>query len=121
MEQAALYLKAYAIDTFLTSFLFCFIGYFNGCGKTTITMIQGILGVAIRIPIALLFLNLPDTNVFIIALATPISTVCQVTLCVIYYSVTNKKLMNMYDSEHNPSLLNKNDEEKNNLVVPETE
>lgn len=27
---AADYLKAYAIDCLLTSFLFCFIGYFNG-------------------------------------------------------------------------------------------
>ncbi len=105
MEQAALYLKAYAIDTFLTSFLFCFIGYFNGCGKTSITMIQGILGVAVRIPIALLFLNLPDTNIFIIALATPISSCCQIALCVIYYFVTNKKMMNTYDSEYNPKLL----------------
>lgn len=29
---AAEYLKAYAIDCIFTSFLFCFIGYFNGCG-----------------------------------------------------------------------------------------
>ena len=29
------YLRAYAIDTLLVSFLFCFIGYFNGCGRTT--------------------------------------------------------------------------------------
>ena len=28
------YLKAYAIDCLLTSFLFCFIGYFNGREKT---------------------------------------------------------------------------------------
>lgn len=27
------YLKAYAIDCLLTAILFCFIGYFNGCGK----------------------------------------------------------------------------------------
>ena len=35
---AADYLKAYAIDTLLTSILFCFIGYFNGRGNTTFVM-----------------------------------------------------------------------------------
>ena len=41
---AADYLRAYAVDTLLTSFLFCFIGYFNGCGYTFFTMIQGVVG-----------------------------------------------------------------------------
>ena len=31
--EAADYLKAYAIDCLLTSFLFCFVGYFSGLGK----------------------------------------------------------------------------------------
>ncbi len=105
MEQAALYLSSYAIDTFLTSFLFCFIGYFNGCGRTGITMIQGFLGVAIRVPTAFLMRSLPNTNLFYIGLATPISTVFQITLCVIYFLVTNRKLKEQYDSEFNPALL----------------
>ncbi len=105
MEAAALYLRSYAIDTFLTSFLFCFIGYFNGCGRTGITMIQGFLGVAIRVPVAFLMRSLPNTNLFFIGLATPISTVFQIALCVIYFLVTNKKLKEQYDSEFNPELL----------------
>ena len=39
---AADYLKAYAIDTLIVSFLFCYIGFFNGCGKTKFVMVQGI-------------------------------------------------------------------------------
>ncbi len=105
-EQAALYLSSYAIDTFLTSFLFCFIGYFNGCGRTTITMIQGFLGVAIRIPMAFIMRALPNTNLFYIGLATPISSVFQVSLLVIYFFAINKKLKAQYDSEFNPALLN---------------
>lgn len=42
--QTADYLKAYAFDTLLTSFLFNFIGYYNGCGKTMFVMVQGIVG-----------------------------------------------------------------------------
>lgn len=38
---AADYLRAYAIDCILTSFLFCFMGYFNGGGKTLFVMGQG--------------------------------------------------------------------------------
>ena len=105
MEAAALYLSSYAIDTFLTSFLFCFIGFFNGCGRTGITMIQGFLGVAIRVPMAFLMRSLPNTNLFYIGLATPTSTVFQIALCVIYFLVINKKLKAQYDSEFNPALL----------------
>ena len=38
------YLKAYSIDCLLTAVLFCFVGYFNGCGKTIFVIIQGIIG-----------------------------------------------------------------------------
>lgn len=51
--EAADYLKAYAIDCLLTSFLFCFVGYFSGLGKTVFVMAQGILGAfGVRIPVS---------------------------------------------------------------------
>ena len=54
VAAAADYLKAYAIDCILTSFLFCFVGYFNGCGKTFFVMVQGIVGAfCVRIPVFL--------------------------------------------------------------------
>ena len=40
------YLKAYAIDCLLTSFLFCFVGFFNGCGQTLFVMAQGMVAVS---------------------------------------------------------------------------
>jgi Na+-driven multidrug efflux pump len=88
------YLKAYAIDVFLTSFLFCFIGYFNGNGKTLFSMAQGLIGgIAIRVPMVLLMRSLPDTNLFLIGLSTPIATFCQIILCFIYYIKTrNEKI-----------------------------
>ncbi len=88
------YLKAYAIDVFLTSFLFCFIGYFNGMGKTLFSMAQGLIGgIAIRVPMVLLMRSLPDTNLFLIGLSTPIATFCQIILCFIYYIKTrNEKI-----------------------------
>ena len=50
---AAEYLKAYAIDCMLVSFLFCFTGYFNGCSRTNFVMAQGIIGAfLVRIPVS---------------------------------------------------------------------
>lgn len=50
---AATYLKAYAIDCILTSFLFCFVGFFNGNSRTLFVMLQGIIGsFGVRIPVA---------------------------------------------------------------------
>ena len=43
IAASADYLKAYAIDCLLTSFLFCFIGFFNGMEYTRFVMIQGIV------------------------------------------------------------------------------
>ena len=35
--EAADYLKAYAIDCLLTSFLFCFVGYFSGSARQSLS------------------------------------------------------------------------------------
>lgn len=79
------YLKSYAIDTLMTSFLFCFIGYFNGCGRTTFVMLQGLVGAfGVRIPVSFFMSRLEPVSLFAIGLATPASTVVQIALCVAY-------------------------------------
>lgn len=89
---AADYLKAYAIDTLLVSFLFCFIGYFNGCGKTFFVMAQGLIGAfAVRIPVAMIMSRIEPVSLFRVGLAIPISTVVQITVCVIYFVLYTKK------------------------------
>lgn len=76
------YLKAYAIDCLLTSFLFCFIGYFNGREKTLFVMLQGLIGAfGVRIPIVWLVSRIPGATLFQIGLGTPASSLVQVTLC----------------------------------------
>ena len=81
---AADYLKAYAIDTCFVAFLFCYIGYFNGCGKTTIVMLQGIIGAfGVRVPVSFIMSKLPNTSLFKIGLATPASTIVQILFCTV--------------------------------------
>lgn len=92
---AADYLKAYAIDTMIVSFLFCYIGYFNGCGNTTFVMVQGIIGAfLVRIPVSYFMSKTADVTLFKIGLATPASTVVQIILCTVFYIVILKKEKN---------------------------
>lgn len=85
------YLKAYAFDCLLVSFLFCYLGYFNGCGHTVFTMVQGVIAAfAIRVPFAYLMSQTADVTLFKIGLATPVSTVLQIILCAGFYFYTKK-------------------------------
>ncbi|MCR5217050.1 MATE family efflux transporter [Treponema sp.] len=93
IEAAHSYLKAYAIDTLFVSFLFCFIGYFNGCGKTKFVMIQGLIGAfLVRIPVSFLVSKTANPTLFKIGLATPCSTVVQIILCGIYFVIVERKI-----------------------------
>lgn len=89
---AAEYLKAYAIDCIFTSFLFCFIGYFNGCGRTTFVMLQGIIcAFGIRIPISWIMSRQTPVSLFKIGLAIPASTVVQIAICMIFFFALVRK------------------------------
>lgn len=92
IANAHAYLKAYAIDCLLTAVLFCFVGYFNGCGKTAFVMIQGVVGAfCVRIPVVYLVSRLEHITLFHIGLATPISSIAQIILCVIAFQVLSPK------------------------------
>lgn len=85
------YLKAYALDCLLVAFLFCFIGYFNGCGQTFFVMFQGIVGAfCVRIPVAFLISKVPGVTLFQLGLATPCSTIVQIVLCILYFFLNKK-------------------------------
>ena len=83
VTAGAEYLKAYGIDCLLTCFLFCFIGYYNGLGRTRFVMVQGIAGAfLVRVPVSYLMSLQTPVSLFHIGLATPFSTVLQIVLCV---------------------------------------
>lgn len=92
VSAAASYLKAYSLDCILTSFLFCFSGYFNGCGRTMFNMFQGVAGAfCVRIPVSYFVSRIPGVALFYIGLATPCSTVVQIILCLTYFMITERK------------------------------
>ena len=87
------YLKAYAIDTIFVSFLFCFSGYFNGCGRTFFVMAQGVAGAfLVRIPFSYLMSRTAGATLFQVGLATPASTLLQISLCAGYYLIFQRRL-----------------------------
>lgn len=87
IAAAADYLKAYAIDCLLVSFMFCMTGYFSGCGHTTFVMLQGIIGAfGVRIPVSLMMSRIVPVSLFHMGLATPCSTLVQMLLCFGYYA-----------------------------------
>lgn len=93
ISSTAQYLKAHAPDTLLVPFLFCFTGFFNGCGRTTFAMLQSLMGAfLIRVPLSYLFSISANASMYLIGLATPIATVVQIIVCSIYFVVINKKL-----------------------------
>ena len=92
IAASADYLRAYAVDTLLVSFLFCFSGYFNGCGKTTFVMAQGIAGAfLVRIPVSFLMSRIQPVSLFLVGFATPCSTVVQILLCAGYFYLLGRK------------------------------
>lgn len=70
------YIRGFSVDCILTCILFSSIGYFNGNGRSIPVMIQGITSAfLIRIPVSVLMSKLPDTNLTLVGLSTPITTV----------------------------------------------
>lgn len=91
---AADYLKAYAIDCLFTAIFFCYTGFYNGIGKTRFVMIQGILGAfCVRVPVSYIMSIQPETSLFHIGLATPMSSALQLILCVGFMLFLRKKGM----------------------------
>ena len=85
IAAAADYLKAYAIDCLFTAIFFCYTGFYNGIGRTTFVMAQGIIGaLGVRVPISYLMSLRPNATLFQIGLATPASSLVQLALCLGY-------------------------------------
>jgi putative MATE family efflux protein len=92
IAAATEYLKSYAIDCVLTAFLFCFMGYFNGCGNTTFVMLQGIIGgIGIRLPVSWAMSKVLPVSLFRIGLATPITTAVQILFCAGFYIAVQRE------------------------------
>lgn len=93
--QSSDYIRGFCFDCVLTCTLFSFIGYFNGCSRSTPVMIQGIVSaLCLRIPLTMYFASLPNTNLFLVGLSAPITTIFGILFflaCYMYIGRKNRK------------------------------
>lgn len=65
---------------------------YNGIGQTNFVMLQGIAGAfGVRVPVSYLMSIRPDTSLFKIGLATPMSSVVQLLLCLGFMVILNRR------------------------------
>ena len=80
------YLRGFAAEAAITCILFSFMGYFNGHGRSTFVMVQGLMqSFLIRLPVSYLMSIQPDPSLTNIGYAAPAATVFGIILCGSYY------------------------------------
>ncbi len=86
IEASAKFLKATSIECFILSVAYCLTGYFNGLGKTTFVMIQGLCAIfLVKIPYAWFASRQPDPQLFQIGLSTAFAAIFTLIVCFIYF------------------------------------
>lgn len=79
------YIRGFGFDYLLVAFVFCQIGFFNGCGKTRFAMVNGIISsILLRVPLTWLFGIYLQGGLWLIGLAAPLASAVQISIGFIY-------------------------------------
>lgn len=79
----ATYLRSYIFDIILVAFIFCMNGYFNSRGCSWFSLAHSLITTfTVRVPAAYLFSRLPNTSLYVIGWAAPLSTLASLILCI---------------------------------------
>ena len=82
------YMHGYIFDCLFASIHFCFSGYFCACGKSMISFIHNISGVAlVRVPGAYLMSKMYPATLLPMGLATAAGSILQVLICIVAYRI----------------------------------
>ena len=85
VQAGTLYLLGFSFDYILVAFVFCQMGFFNGCGRTRFVMVNGIISaILLRLPLSWLFGILLDGDLWLVGLAAPIASLVQIFVGFIY-------------------------------------
>lgn len=96
IDATADYLRGVSGEYLLIPIVFCFLGYFNGVGKTRFVLIEGLVAsFLVRIPLSYYFSRLPDTDLYTIALAVPVSAMVSLIMCVGYFVFVRKERLKL--------------------------
>ena len=82
------YMHGYIFDCLFAGIHFCFSGYFCACGKSMISFIHNISGVAlVRVPGAYLMSKMFPATLLPMGLATAAGAILQVLICIVAYRI----------------------------------
>lgn len=91
---SAEFLKATSFECLLLSAAYCMTGYFNGCGRTTFVMAQGLCAIfLVKIPYAWYATFQESPRLFNIGLSTAFAAAFTLLACLVYYMYVRKKDM----------------------------
>ncbi|MGI6326058.1 MAG: MATE family efflux transporter [Saccharofermentanales bacterium] len=83
IASGVLYLRSASLEYLMVAVVFPLNGFFNGCGRTRFTMLNGLLAtIVVRAPLAFLFGGI---GLFAIGFAAPLASLFQILLGVGYY------------------------------------
>ncbi len=86
------YLRGYIFDCLFAGVHFCFSGYFCACGRSMISFIHNISGVAlVRVPGAYFMSKMFPATLFPMGLATAAGSVLQVLICIAAYRIIRRR------------------------------
>ena len=93
VAQAADYLRGFSPEAILTAFVFSFIGYFSGHGKTIPVMLQGVTAsLCFRIPLTYLFSLAETPSLVTIGTAAPLASVYGILFFGLWFLVFTRKM-----------------------------
>lgn len=85
LAAAAEYIQTYSLDCVVVSSVFCINSYFNGCGKTTITLVHSLFAtLLVRAPLAYL-LSRRGCSLFIMGMVAPAASLVSLVICLGYF------------------------------------
>ena len=85
ISHGALYLRTYSFDCLLVCVVFCFNGFFSGCGRTGFTLANSLISTfAVRVPVVWLMSRLAGVTLLQIGLAAPLASLLQIIMQLCY-------------------------------------
>lgn len=89
------FLRGFAPEAVVTSFLFSFMGYFNGRGKSLFVMLQGLAqSFIVRLPMSYFMSIRPNASLTYIGMAAPFATIFGIIICFVYFVIIEKNEKN---------------------------
>ncbi len=96
LKAGSLYLKSFSYDYMLVPFVFCFNGFFFGCGRTVFAAANNIISAfLIRIPVAYILCSvIAGATLFELGIATPAASVLSIIIssAYLFYLSNHNKL-----------------------------